>query len=85
MSAARVERLYAKYDDMAKDLSSDDERPPCCRVPRCTCMHGHGDDSHDDGSAGDDEVSDEDLDFVSQLGAPGLASLASLDQDALDR
>ncbi len=35
--------------------------------------------------ASDDEVSDEDLDFVSQLGAPGLAFLASLDQDALDR
>ena len=35
--------------------------------------------------ASDDDVSDEDLEFVSQLGAPGLAFLASLDRDTLDR
>jgi hypothetical protein len=35
--------------------------------------------------ASDEEVSDEDLDFVAQLGAPGLAFLASLDRGTLDR
>ena len=50
---ARVDRPYAKYDDMAKDLSSDEERPRCC-VPRCTCTHDHGYGSDKDGSCSED-------------------------------